>query len=179
MTLLQEYLIFLAQANITLFGFVAIFFIFRYKSLDAYIDNRYATLRDIFHAALEHHPHLELLLLALGSNRPTDVQELLEHAPHPETVRFFIHDISRLYQWRSALKGRAMWTLFYLACLTIAILCVLLFSGLLAYDPLLDSLTRAVMALCFTIGLGATLNLLYKSFGQSFSKKGFGSSRSI
>ena len=61
-----DILLFLAESSITLFGFVSIFFIFRYQRIDTYIDNRKPALRLMLQKRIERDASILMRIETIG-----------------------------------------------------------------------------------------------------------------
>ena len=167
----SEILLFLAQASITLMGFVSIFFIFRYKSLDAYVDNRRVVLRSLLRKRIQKEPEIEVRIETIGYRHEQDLEYFIALDENVDVVLFFVRELLKLAQWRRDLKRRAMLTLIFLTGWTILTLACRVYFW--HYPSTREAVDWAILILSggFALALLATLKLLYRSFGQRFIKR--------
>lgn len=162
---------FLAQACITLLGFVSIFFIFRYKSIDSYIDNRRTVLRSLLKEDAKKNHSIEVRIQTVGRNQDKDLEYFIALGSHIDSVLFFVRDICKLDNWRNDLKKNAMFTIIFLGGLTLFNITIQLLSIRQALNPLYKQSIMAILFFLFALALFATLNLLYRSFGYGFARR--------
>lgn len=168
-----DILVILAQSSITLFGFVAVFFIFRYQRIDTYIDNRRPVLRKILRKKIRKTPDIHRRIELIGRNDPVgDLTFFRSVSRDDPTVVFYVREIIKLSDWRADIKRRGMLTIIYLGVLAFALLLgrlFLHFGGMtLGFDPKIPVILAGFIL--FSTGLVLTISFLYLSFGQKFTR---------
>ncbi|MCB1326752.1 MAG: hypothetical protein H7A21_09525 [Spirochaetales bacterium] len=164
-----DILLFLAESSITLFGFVSIFFIFRYQRIDTYIDNRKPALRLMLQKRIERDASILMRIETIGHNeRDDDISYFSALAKDAEPVLFFVREVRKLHHWRAAIKRYGMLTILYLAVLSGVMAATWLAIQLFEIGGVLRvGLVVGGFAL-FVVGLILTFLFLYRSFGQHF-----------
>ena len=158
-----------AHWSITLLGFVSVFFIFRYQRIDTYIDNKRPVLRELLHDEIQENPEVLVRIESIGRARADqDLQFFSQVVENHRAGLAFVVDIIKLAEWRQGLKRQAMYTILYLG----GIVPVFVLAHLLAERVGVAETTLSWGGLViFLIGLGLTLWLLYRSFGQGFTRR--------
>jgi len=60
----------LFSASITLAGFIAVFLVFRYRTIDNYVDNGKARIRSILEEQIRNDPSIDIRIQDIGKERP-------------------------------------------------------------------------------------------------------------
>jgi hypothetical protein len=112
----------LFQASITLAGFTSVFLIFRYRRIDAYIDNQKSVLRDLVNWT--HDPHVLVRIQNIGKKdkHPPDQNDKDFFGKDNEAVQRFVADILELMKKkkisvRLGVISITFWIIISLGCL--------------------------------------------------------------
>ena len=166
-----DLLVFLAQSTVTLFGFITVFFIFRYQRIDTYIDNRRPVLRALLKKRIRKSPEILRRIELLGRADPvSDMAFFRSVSKDDETVLFYVREILKLSEGRVEIKQRGLLTILYLG-LTSFLLWLARFglhfgAGYLTGFTGLISGVILVGFILFSLGIFLTLTFLYQAFGQ-------------
>jgi len=68
----------LFSASVALAGFVAVILVFRYQTIDTYVDNRKSILRSLLGHQIQADPHIEVEIQEIGKHRNADDPQLFQ-----------------------------------------------------------------------------------------------------
>jgi len=101
----------LFSASIALAGFTAVFLVFRYQTIDTYVDNRKPLLRSLLETQIHRDPYIAVRIQDIGKNPKVDDAKFFSQFNNP-AVNKFVSDILDLRKRRNYTRN------FGLACIS-------------------------------------------------------------
>lgn len=90
----------LFSASIALAGFIAVFLVFRYQTIDTYVDNRKPILRSLLESQIRRDAYIAVRIQDIGKKDPKEDTEFFHRFNKP-SVNKFVDDILDLRKRRN------------------------------------------------------------------------------
>lgn len=173
----------LFSASIALLGFIAVFLVFRYKTIDTYADDRKATLRSLLEDQIKTDPYIVVIIQNIGKKqgakdacsffqlikerlakeRLADKEDLDKKPKTKEAVKEFFDAIIAYRTIRNHAVCRGLTSIFIWGVLSLIYLLIhvmgpCLFDNIRCFDILLG-----IMVCLFIVSMIFTLYFVYKS----------------